>query len=124
MYLKMGGRQPLTKEWRRKSLKRHPDLVFRKATRLNPARRTTAHDAVNGFYENLVKLVEESNITAETLWNTVSLGFWKQHPYTAATGPGGVRVAQEAVPETVLHLLLPVPNHQIWKKGVPTGAWE
>jgi len=73
------GRQSLTKEWRHKFLKRHPDLVFRKATRPNTARRTTTHDAVNEFYENLVKLVEEHNITAETLWNTDETGMF-MHP--------------------------------------------
>jgi len=40
---------------------------------------TTTHDAVDGFYENLVKLVEEHNTTAEILWYTDETGVF-MHP--------------------------------------------
>jgi len=92
MHMKMrgGGRgeQPLKKEWRRKFLKRHPEIVFRKTMRLNAARQTTTNDAVNGFYENLEKLSQEHNITADTLWNTDETGIF-MHP-----GSGCVRYPQ------------------------------
>ena len=65
-----------TDKWYYSFLNRHPDLRVRLAQNIASDRaRSVSNEILKDFYDKLLKIIEENNITQEDIYNTDETGF-------------------------------------------------